>query len=1081
MRKLLLLAIGFLFAVVSTYAQQLVKGKVTSEEGAPIAGATIFVKGTKKGTSASEDGVFSLALPANSKVIVISAVGYGTREITVTDDALVSVKLKADATTMSEVVVVAYGTQKKESLTGSYAVVGAKDIEKRPLTNAVAALEGAAAGIQVNNTVGQPGSEPTVRIRGFTSVNGSNDPLYIIDGVPFGGSVNDINPGDIESISILKDAASTALYGARASNGVIMMTTKRGTKGNSSVNFSMNQGLYDKGINEYEKMNANEFMETMWKGYRNYLMSSNPTTYSTAALAGAKASSSLISDYLKLNIYNKADDALFDENGKLVSGASILPGYASDLDWYKDYERLGRRQDYNLSGRSGSEKNSLYFSLGYLDEKGYVDYSDFKRFVGRINADLQVNSWFKYGFNLGATHQTSNNTPATSGNSTAYVNPIYFSRTMAPIYPVHLHDATTGEYVLDADGNKQYDDGTTSRNQNVGRHAIWENELNKDQIYRNTLNGQVYVNVKFLKDFTASFNGDMNARNNDEHTYNNAIIGDGAGNSGRASRTNYRYLNYTVRQSLAWSKKLGGVHNVDVLAGHENYSNEYNYLYAYKTTESFANATELVNFTNITTLTDYKDTYRTEGYFARGRYSFQDKYFAEASFRRDGTSRFSADSRWGNFWSIGGSWTISKESFFAPLSKKINFLKFRTSYGSVGNDAGAGYYASLALYDLAQNANAAALYKSQNAANSLQWEASSSTSTAIEGRAFDRLNFTIEYFNKASKNLIFDVNLPLSAGATSTSSAESTLTQNVGSVSNKGWEFTFDVDVYRTKDFRFNLGANATLMKNEITKLHPQNSENGIVNGTKKYMVGHGIYDFWLYQFAGVDQMTGNALYLPNTTDYNVNGSAPGATEIPSDYLVNVNGKYYTTYVTYAKKDWSGSAIPKVFGSFSPNFTYKNFSLSTLFTYALGGKTYDNSYASLRSMSGTPSALHKDLLNAWDGVPKGMTETSANRIDPNGIPVVDFYRSDKNNAATTTQFLKDGSYLVVKNINLTYRFSPELLKRLNVKNASLGVTIDNLYTSTKLRGMNPQQSFAGTNDNLFVTPRVLSFVFNVGL
>ncbi|MDR6339674.1 TonB-linked SusC/RagA family outer membrane protein [Filimonas zeae] len=1079
MRKLLFLAIGLLMLTAAAFAQQVVKGKITSEDGTPIAGATIFIKGTKKGTSANEEGVFSLTLPANARFIVVSAVGYGTKEVEAGSAGVLQVKLGADATTMSEVVVVAYGTQKKESLTGSYAVVSAKDIEKRPLTNPVAALEGAAAGIQVNNTVGQPGASPTVRIRGFTSVNGDNDPLYVIDGVPFGGNVADINPADIESISVLKDAASTALYGARASNGVILMTTKRGSKGLSSVNFTMNQGFYNKGIQEYNKMNANEFMETMWKGYRNYLMSSNPTTYPTAALAGAKASSTLISDYLKLNIYNKADDALFDANGKLVADATILPGYASDLDWYKDYERTGRRQEYNLSGRSGSDKNSLYFSVGYLDEKGYVNYSDFKRFVGRINADLQATPWFKYGFNLGATHQTSNNTPSTSGNSTAYVNPIYFSRTIAPIYPVHLHDAATGAYVLDESGNKQYDDGTNTRAQYVGRHAIWENELNKDQNYRNTLNGQVYMNVKFLKDFTLAFNGDMNARNNDEHTYNNAVIGDGAGNSGRASRTNYRYLNYTVRQSLSWAKRFGN-HSVDAFAGHENYSNEYNYLYAYKTTESFANATELVNFTNITSLTDYKDVYRTEGYFARGRYSFADKYFAEASFRRDGSSRFAAASRWGNFWSIGGSWTISRENFFQPLAKKVNFLKFRTSYGSVGNDAGAGYYASLALYDLAQNANAAALYKSQNAATNLVWEASGSTTTALEGRVFDRLNFTVEYFNKWSTNLLFDVNLPLSAGATSNSAAEATITENVGSISNRGWEFTVDADLFRTKDFRINLGANATLMKNEVTKLHEQN-KGGIVNGSKRYLEGHSIYDFWLYQFEGVDQMTGNALYTPNTTDFNVNGSAPGAAEIPADYLVNINGKYYTTYTTYAQKNWSGSAIPKVFGSFSPGFTYKNLSLSTLFTYAIGGKTYDNAYAALRSMSGTPSALHRDLLNAWDGVPVGMTETSANRVDPNGIPVVDFYRSDKNNAGTSTQFLKDGSYLVVKNVNLTYRFPQQLLNKLTVRSASLGVTIDNLYTATKLRGMNPQQSFAGTNDNLFVTPRVFSVVFNVGL
>jgi hypothetical protein len=243
-------------------------------------------------------------------------------------------------------------------------------------------------------------------------------------------------------------------------------------------------------------------------------------------------------------------------------------------------------------------------------------------------------------------------------------------------------------------------------------------------------------------------------------------------------------------------------------------------------------------------------------------------------------------------------------------------------------------------------------------------------------------------------------------------------------------------------------------------------------------MEGHGIYDFWLPQFVGVDQMTGNALYLPDTVAYSLNATAANA--IPSQYLVAINDKTYTTYTTYAKRDWSGSAIPNVFGSVSPAFSYKNLTLAALFTYAVGGKTYDNSYVSLVSMSGTPSALHKDLLKAWDGVSKDMTATSANRIDAKGIPVVDFFRSDKNNA-TSSQFLQNGSYLVVKNVNLSYRLSKEMLSRIDLKSVTIGVTVENLYTKTKLRGINPQQSFNGMNDNAFVTPRILSFMLNVGL
>jgi hypothetical protein len=243
-------------------------------------------------------------------------------------------------------------------------------------------------------------------------------------------------------------------------------------------------------------------------------------------------------------------------------------------------------------------------------------------------------------------------------------------------------------------------------------------------------------------------------------------------------------------------------------------------------------------------------------------------------------------------------------------------------------------------------------------------------------------------------------------------------------------------------------------------------------------MEGHSVYVYWLPQFVGVDQMTGNALYLADTVNYSLNSSASNA--IPAAYLVTINGQTYTTYTTYAKRDWSGSAIPDVFGSFSSTFRYKNFTLGGIFTYALGGKIYDNSYISLMTMNGTVNALHKNLLKAWDGVPKDITATSDNRIDPKGTPVVDFARADKN-YASSTQFLQSASYLVVKNINLSYKFSDALISKLQLKSLSVGVSADNLYTATKLRGMNPQQAFTGINDNTFVTPRVVSFILNVGL
>ena len=563
--------------------------------------------------------------------------------------------------------------------------------------------------------------------------------------------------------------------------------------------------------------------------------------------------------------------------------------------------------------------------------------------------------------------------------------------------------------------------------------------------------------------------GDLNVRNTENRSYDNAIIGDGQGNNGRSSRTIYRYKNYTVQQQLNWRRTFGA-HYVDALVAHEAYAYKYNYLYGYKVNETFSGKEDLVNFNEITNLTDYENNYRTESYLGRVRYNFAERYHVEAAFRRDGSSRFHPDNRWGNFWSLGASWIISEENFLKKYDW-IDMLKLRASYGEVGNDAGVSYYGYMSLYTIAQNANQAALYKSQNEASDIKWETTSSFGIALEGTLFDRLNFTFEYFDKRSRDLLFDVNLPLSVGGTTSDSAEATITQNLGSVSNRGVEIDIDGDIIRNRNWVWNLGLNATFIKNKIVRLPEQHRENGLINGTKKYMEGHGVYDFWMYQYVGVDQMTGNSLYLPDLEAYSIE-------EIPEEYLVQIGDNYYTTYTTYAKRDWSGSAIPKVYGSISTSLQWKNLAFSALFTYSLGGKIYDYSYASLMGMTSNPSAAHKDILNSWKGIPEGMTEDSPNRIDPNGTPIINYELSSRNNAQST-RFLTNASYLVIKNLTLSYDFPKSLIQKIDLKSLRLNASVENLATFTHRKGMNPQQNFSGTSSDVLVTPRVFTIGLNV--
>lgn len=1083
-RKLsvMLIAVFCLLFGGKALAQSTVSGTVfSSEDDSPIIGASIKIQGTKMGAATDIDGKFRLENVKKGATLVVTYIGMQTKTVKAGEN--MKIYMTSDSKSLDEVVVqVAYGAAKKSTLTGAVTQVDSKQIEVRPVSSVTSALEGTTSGVQINSTYGQPGEEPSIRIRGFGTVNGSATPLYVLDGVPFGGNISDLNSNDIESITVLKDAASCALYGNRASNGVILITTKRGKGEKMAFNLKVNQGTYSRGIKEYKVLNAKEFMETSWLNLRNSRISAGDDQ----ATANAYASKNLINDELYLNIYNKADDQLFDANGKLVSDAQILDGYADDLDWYDNAIRDGYRQEYNFSGSQASAKSDYYFSVGYLNEKGYVTNSDFDRLTGRAAMNFRPKKWLNTGFTISGSHQKSN---ITNGNSTAsYTNAFMFCRDIAPIYPVHLHNAD-GSYQLDSFGNKQYDSGSytdengnpvLTRNQYQDRHVIWENELNENKSFRNTLQSSAYMDLKFLNDFTFTVKGELNVRNNENRTYNSALIGDGKGNNGRTSRSIYRYKNYTFQQQLNWNHTFGN-HTVGVLLGHENYSYFYDYTYIYKTNQTFAGQDNLDNFTNLTNGSGYSNRYRTESYLGRVRYDYQEKYNVEASFRRDGSSRFAKESRWGNFGSIGASWVVTKEDFMKPITW-VNNLKLRADYGLVGNDAGAGYYSYMALYASKQNHNKGAYYLSQLANTKLKWETGASFGIGVDARLFNRWNISAEYFDKRNKDLLFNVYLPLSAGATSSSSAEATITENMGTISNRGFEINTDVDIFKNKDWTVNLSANASFIKNKIVEL-PEQDKDGIISGIYKIAEGKSRYEFFTYTYVGVDQMTGNSLYKANLENYHVT-TADGQTVGNADgndiskYVTQIGNEYYVNNTSYALKEYHGSAIPKVYGSFAPSVRYKDLSLSLMFTYSIGGKVYDAVYSSLMSTGTTPSNYHKDILKSWSEIPSGMTEDSQDRIWYGGIPQINSSMTSTNNA-TSSRWLTDASYLVLKNINMSYSLPKAWVNALTLESIRLNLSCENAFTCTKRRGMNPQQSFNGYQYNYLVTPRVFTIGVDV--
>ena len=994
------------------------------------------------------------------------------------------------------VIQVAYGSAKKSTLTGAVSQIESTDIEKRPATSITSALEGTVAGVQVNNTFGQPGSSPSIIIRGFGTVNGGNGaPLYIIDGVAFGGNPSDLDANDIESISVLKDAASCALYGNRASNGVVLITTKKGKGEKIHFNLNIKQGSYALGMKDYKTLNANQFMEASWMSLRNARMTSKGED---AATAGAFANEHLISDELYLSIYENqvssipgaSRTGLFDENGKLLPTVTMQAGYADDLDWIDQATRTGYRQEYNLSGSQATEKSDYYFSLGYLDEKGYLKNSGFDRLNGRVNLNFRPNRWIKAGINLSGSHQNIDYT--TGDNTLSLTNIFYTGRFMAPIYPVHLHDAS-GNYLLDSYGNKQYDTGSytdadgnnvTTRMQYPGKNTIWENELNKNRTVRNTGEAIAYMDVNFLNDFTFTVKGDLNLRSDKNTTYYNSSVGDGLAANGRLQKREYSYKNYTFQQQLKWAHTFGD-HTLSVLLGHENYSLNYDYTYLVKSNEALVGSTNLTNFATMEQEQGYTMRYRTESYLGRVRYNYLDRYNVEASFRRDGSSRFAKGSRWGTFGSIGANWIVSKETFMKNLSW-VNFLKLRADWGQVGNDAGASYNAYKSLYSSALTYQGNPAYiMTQIGNDQLKWETGESWGIGVEARLFNRWNLNVEYFDRKNKDLLFNVYNPLSAGSTNLKDYSSTITQNLGTIANRGFEISTDVDIFRNKDWRVNLSANATFIKNKVTQLPEQNKE-GIIDGEYKIEEGKSRFEFYTYTYVGVDQMTGKALYKADLENYKVLGGEDGKQVIAgnpegtdiSKEVVCINGNYYVNAITHAMKEYHGSAMPTVYGSFCPTVSYKSITFSALFTYSLGGKVYDDIYRQLMTTTTTPHNYHEDIMKSWNGVPEGMTEDSPHRIWTNGVPQINSNESNDNNAISS-RWLTSANYLVLKNLYLSYDLPKEWTRAIYMEGIRVNLSCENVFTSTKRRGMNPQQSINGYQYNYLMTPRVFTIGIDV--
>ncbi|WP_347838514.1 TonB-dependent receptor [uncultured Draconibacterium sp.] len=1045
MKKLLLLVMALFCGVSLIFAQtKQIRGTVTSsQDGMPIPGVSVVVKGTTSGTTTDLDGNFTLTAPVN-EILVFSFVGMKRQDVPITDASVYNVALDPDIIGVDEVMVVAYGTAKKESFTGSAGVVDNEVLRNRPVADISKALEGQVAGVQTTSGTGQPGEGAEIIIRGFGSINSSNNPLYVVDGVPFDGNLNSINPGDIESMTILKDASAGALYGSRGANGVVVITTKKGQSKELSVELKATYGFSSRAIKPYETLSTPDFIEASFQGYKNALIYTDgvhPDLAGPMAVEAMKGSTGIFGANEMYNPYNMPVSELIDpQTGQVNPSAKLL--YESD--WLDEVTNSdATRQEYQLFINGGSENAKIFTSLAYLKDEGLLKTTDFERISGRIGAELTPKNWLKYGGNVNFSKTETNylGYDGTTSNSNVW----YSAQFMAPIYPVYVQDEN-GNPILSETGEKQYDYGLTRP---AGANPNWNPVATLfEDSYETTadnLSGRFHLDLlgigigNELEGLSLTTNVGFDYINTNQTIYWNPDFGNAATIGGYLDKINQRSLSYTINQLVRYEKDFGK-HSFNVLAGHEFYKLTVNELEGAKSGFPYSGIKELAPGSTTTGLTSFEDNYSIESFLSNLTYDYADKYYLSASFRTDGSSRFHKDYRWGEFWSLGGSWRVSEESFMEEMTF-IDNLKLKASYGKQGNDNIGTFYGWQSLYNLDwanANLNGALLSSLEN--TSIKWEENNNFNVGIDAVLFDKFDISLEYYRRRTVDMLMEKPMATSLGFDS-------YWANVGEMLNTGFEFNSNLNLVSNPNFVWNANLNLTTLKNEIVELDGETDQ--IVNGNLIQRKGEEINSYYLAQSAGVDATTGAQLYWVYDLD---EFGEPGESYISNDYQKASQSKKI-----------SGSRIPDLYGGFGSSFKiYKNFDLSFMTTFSLGGEVYESVYVNLLNPIYIGTNYAANVERAWR---KPGDVTDIPRIQ-NGTG---FSRP------FTDSQLIDASYFAIKNITVGYTLPKNILQNAGIESVRAFVSVDNLAIFSHLDGMNPQYNFTGSTDFSYTPVRTSLF------
>ncbi|MFI3333526.1 MAG: SusC/RagA family TonB-linked outer membrane protein [Rikenellaceae bacterium] len=1061
-RKIVLSLIVVLSMTFGVFAQnKQVSGSVFDESGAPVVGATIIIEDTHAGTTTGADGSFAISAPVDG-VISVSYVGYVSQSVQIAGRTKLAFVLVADATLLDDVVVVAFGTAKKEAFTGSAKVVESDEIGKVQSTSVANALIGRVSGVQTTSSSGSLGSSPSIRIRGFGSMSTTvnSEPLWVVDGVPFSGDLNLINTADIESMTVLKDAASNALYGSRGANGVIMVTTKKASRGEAKVSFDAKMGVNAKATKNYDIVdNAGEYYEMHYAALKN----SRTNSGYDEAYAHQWAASNLTGNSnggLGYNVYSVPEgEYLIGSNGKLnpnatygniVTGSDGTEYLLQGDDWMEEAYQTGVRQEYNVNISAANERSSFFASIGYLDNEGIIEKSSYERLTTRLKGDYQAKDWMKVGGNFSFTKYTSSSGNDEEGESSSSAN-VFAYTSLAPIYPVYIRDAN-GNIMIDEYGYQMYDYGDAANYPNSRPYLIGSNALQgawlDEELYEgNAMSANGFADFDLTSKLRLTVNGGMSL---DEYYYTslaNPYYGQFAPTGGYIYKVHDTEMNYNLQQLLNYNDSIGD-HTFGVLLGHEYNVEESSYIWGVTSNIFSTDNLELSGaVVDGQSAASSKSTYNTEGYFFRGQYEYASKIYASASFRRDASSYFHPDHRWGNFWSVGAAWILSKEDFMSETSGWLDMLKYKISYGSQGND-GIGSYRYTDTYSLANNAGEIAVLFNTKGNEEITWETNANFNTGIEFSMYQgRFGGNVDYFNRKTTDMLTWFSVPTSLGY-------SGYYDNVGDMVNRGVEIELYADIIRTQDFTWSFDINASFIRNEITYIAEKNKtmtvdgSDGYYSGSYWYGEGCSLYTLYMRTYAGVDQATGSSMWYMDVE--NEDGSI---------------SKETTTNYSEADLYMQDTALPDVYGGFSTSIRYKGFDASIAFTYQIGGVVYDSGYATYMTSPTSASVgsnYHVDLYDSW-------TPDNTNTDIPR------FSYGDAYSASMSSRFLTDASYLNISNINVGYTLPQDLTKSIGLNMFRIYLACDNVAYWSQRQGLDPRYSFTGsTNYSNYAPIRTIS-------